>query len=514
MTQKFFLSVTPLDKPEIYLVKTEQVPPSVPQAQEQVRLPIEDWLATTEHLEEEDLDFSPLSLNSASPTVIELGQQLYNALFQGTVADSWKKAQANAQQEDSLLQLTLGLNEPYLLDLPWELLHTGSHFLATSPDITFSHRLLSADVSPTEQNKAELEEYFSLTPDAGYEEERLEDSEFEDPSYEDDIALVSDLFRQISDSNTPDNSITVSHSQDQPLNSSQVPTQRESLPTQEQPNSGVRTHNFASWLQAKKPIRWLLPLLGAAGILTASGLIVWFLHKQTPEIASKPSIPEAGLLSTQPKQQQINFKTAAIATVKQLANETLSRGDLAAGTLAVEELLNRNALSDASAALALVPKQQLDTHQINFLRGRLAWQSLSNGSQDYSLDQVSHFWERAVEQKNNSPLYLNSLGFAYYETGEYDRAIQVWFDALSVSQAQQVTVANQDALNAYAGLALAMKQSAQTMPTDRQQKLVKESIKLSQKVIEDDPVNFQPEALQTNWMWTEKAIEEWRSLIT
>jgi len=43
--------------------------------------------------------------------IINLGQQLYKALFQGSLKQSWIKAQEIAQTEQEV-QLRLGLNEP------------------------------------------------------------------------------------------------------------------------------------------------------------------------------------------------------------------------------------------------------------------------------------------------------------------------------------------------------------------------------------------------------------------
>jgi hypothetical protein len=40
-----------------------------------------------------------------------------------------------------------------------------------------------------------------------------------------------------------------------------------------------------------------------------------------------------------------------------------------------------------------------------------------------------------------------------------------------------------------------------------------ESLKLRQKVMIDDPVNFQSDALSKNWLWSEKAIQDWRALL-
>ena len=49
MSQEFQLSVTPVGDDE-YLVRTERVAPGVPLAEEQVRWPIDEWLALSAQL--------------------------------------------------------------------------------------------------------------------------------------------------------------------------------------------------------------------------------------------------------------------------------------------------------------------------------------------------------------------------------------------------------------------------------------------------------------------------------
>jgi hypothetical protein len=73
--------------------------------------------------------------------------------------------------------------------------------------------------------------------------------------------------------------------------------------------------------------------------------------------------------------------------------------------------------------------------------------------------------------------------------------------------------AKQEALTIYAGLAMGLRQSAQAQPADKRASLLNESLKLRQKVMSDDAVNFQPDALSKNWLWSQKAIQDWRSLL-
>lgn len=154
MTQEFDISVTPVGQDE-YLVRTERVAPGVPLAEEQVRWPIESWLAQARQLMNDPLmgllqghpPAAPLrDRPTVSPTaslphelppgaglpdshpslsLVELGQHLYSALFQGTLRDSWVTAQGIAQHRNETLRLRLGLKGQRVLRLPWEVLYAN-----------------------------------------------------------------------------------------------------------------------------------------------------------------------------------------------------------------------------------------------------------------------------------------------------------------------------------------------------------------------------------------------------
>jgi hypothetical protein len=60
---------------------------------------------------------------------------------------------------------------------------------------------------------------------------------------------------------------------------------------------------------------------------------------------------------------------------------------------------------------------------------------------------------------------------------------------------------------------MGLHQSAQKQPATKRANLLSESRKLRQKVLSDDPINFGPEALSKNWLWSQKTIQDWRSLL-
>lgn len=153
MSQEFQLSVTPVGDDE-YLVRTERVAPGVPLAEQQVRWPIDEWLALSAQLMNDPLvgllqgkavqgsSFAGRGLsrsgNNSAPNLVALGQQLYSGLFQGNLRDSWTCAQGIAQHRREVLQLRLGLKGRRLPRLPWEVLHAGDRPLATGTDVVFS----------------------------------------------------------------------------------------------------------------------------------------------------------------------------------------------------------------------------------------------------------------------------------------------------------------------------------------------------------------------------------------
>ena len=139
MTQEFHISVTPVGQDD-YLVRTEQVAPGVPLAEELVSWPVADWLNAAVHLMNDPLKSvlqgDAIARNSVN--LVALGQQFYNALFQGTLRDSWITAQGIAQNHQKILRLRLGLKDNKLASLPWEVMHAGDRPLATGPYVAFS----------------------------------------------------------------------------------------------------------------------------------------------------------------------------------------------------------------------------------------------------------------------------------------------------------------------------------------------------------------------------------------
>jgi len=800
MTQEFHISVTPVGDNE-YLVRTEKVASGVPLAEEQVKWPVDEWLAQARQLMNDPLlgllegqtvrrsggfGQTIASQSTSDPpllSLVELGQQLYHGLFQGTLHNSWTCAQAIAQNRQELLQLRLGVKGKRLSSLPWEVLHAADRPIATGTDVVFSRyqpgmnsipqtqvrkpnqplKILIAIAAPTDQETLQLKREvlhlqeelrrenrrsngnfvkpttpdIQLTileqPDREQLTQALEQGEYQvfhyaghsnlgvsggelylvsrrtgltetlngddlagllvnngvqmvvlnscrgaygnipnvsDDSAQlnlaeyavkrgipgvlamaeripDDVALTLTrlLYRNLNQGYPIDLSLsrarqglisaygsdqlywalpilylhrqfsgylTASHANNSILeeqefiplpsppaeqdlkpksttktlslseldnmnddniedllddivcednldndsdgldfigdflNKSKVenpPTQTESIPnlgsekipflslnspskpiTNKSLNSDTKT--FLSGLSAVnlfkgKRLFWVLPFLL---IPLGFGALWWQnMALQSKKLASDRQTPLVTINSNQP--QATDLKTANTDYVLGIAVEQFYQRNLLSAEEATTELLDRGALQKAKAALAAVQFQDLNNPMVNFLHGRLAWQSIQRGSTEYKIDDVRRHWAKAVQQNPKSMKYKNALGFAYYTEGKLENAYQVWMQVLEVEEPTlsgkiipgtanniQSQVQQQDKLNAYAGISLVWWRFAQTLPSQEKEFMLSKAVKFSSKVMSEAPTKFEPNELSQNWMWSKELIRDWQLL--
>ncbi len=224
-----------------------------------------------------------------------------------------------------------------------------------------------------------------------------------------------------------------------------------------------------------------------------------------PQLDALTQTPKTPANSANPRRDETNDATA-------LAIKNFSQGNLRLGQEGVEALLDRGAITAAQTAFASVPANQLDTPAISFLRGRIAWQSIARGNRNYDPGDPRRYWETAAKNKPD-PRYFNALGFAYYAEGNLQRATDAWFQSLKLTEEQQKNGApSQDALTAYAGLALASLKSAPSQPPAQRARLRGEAVKLRDRVTKAAPESFLPGTLSRNWLWSEAAIADWKAL--
>ncbi|WP_416667094.1 CHAT domain-containing protein [Egbenema bharatensis] len=267
--------------------------------------------------------------------------------------------------------------------------------------------------------------------------------------------------------------------------------------------------------------RRLLSAVGLAGAISIAVLGVWSLARvQDSSILQFPQTSSLPLLGGTP-----DLQTAEPEQVKTVAVNSFRRGNYDEGEAAVAVLLDRGNLRDAAEALASVPTS-VDSANINFLWGRLAWQGIDTGNPVYTVTNARRYWERAVRAEPENAMYLEALGFAYYAENNPMQAMQTWARTLSLLEDQPMSAqqAATQALNVssesspdgtlttYAGLSLALWKAASDQPISQQNSFLRRSIDLYRSVQQKDPHNFQPQALRRNWLWTEAAIQDWETL--
>jgi hypothetical protein len=138
VTQEFQISITPVGS-DTYWLRTEVVAPGVPLAEAQITWPIEDWLAQADALLRDplhDLLANPTAAIGSNTPWTQLGQALYDGIFQGRLRDSWLAALGVAQNRRQPLRLRLGFKDSRVQRLPWELLYGDDRPLATGLDVT------------------------------------------------------------------------------------------------------------------------------------------------------------------------------------------------------------------------------------------------------------------------------------------------------------------------------------------------------------------------------------------
>ncbi|HLO50812.1 MAG TPA: CHAT domain-containing protein, partial [Kamptonema sp.] len=402
---------------------------------------------------------------------------------------------------------------------------------------------------------------YAIAPDEELESPLVADfGDFEDEDNWDDAtensALIANFRRQLANSNSQteevlpnrrlaeENSRSVAQSPISPSVSPLFKGESKSKKTSPaSPNSPQRPDLMQAARLKKPPVKtakqqqkslvWtcLLP----TGLLTSMLLGLWFWQNRGPKPGEMlPLVPTPTSQSVNPTPGIVNLKVASSSEVQAIAIQKFNQGKLSEGQQAVEELLDpkrRQALQHAEVALTAASETAPSNPEINFLWGRLAWQSLQTDKNNnkYSVDDARRYWESALKSRPDSMEYRNALGFALYAEGNLNQAYQVWLEAVDLMETtprtapQQVgsgtkplmeTSERENALTAYAGLGLVRMQQARAKSLSPQQRtdLLNEASRLREQVMAGDAEGFEPNSLSKNWLWPEKAIRDWRSL--
>lgn len=306
-----------------------------------------------------------------------------------------------------------------------------------------------------------------------------------------------------------------------PMPSAIHPKPRAALPPATRQPNWLRNW-LTTWNHAPSWKKWLPIALLSIPLILSVGVA----QRMQRSDSSSQNLPST-LGSPTPGEQAPDLTTAKADYVLGIAVEQFYQGNLAAGSEATTELLDRGALPEAKAALAAIPTADIDTAPLNFLQGRLAWQSIQQGSLDYTIDDVRRYWARAVQQDLDSLEYRNALGFAYYSEGDLEKAYQTWISIIDqekdiLDQIQADTAAGRTAaafttkkqlLTTYAGLGLVLMKSAESLPSEVQAVRYDKAAKFCDKVLLEGQDIFKAPVLAREWLWSSELIRDWQMLL-
>ncbi len=262
---------------------------------------------------------------------------------------------------------------------------------------------------------------------------------------------------------------------------------------------------------------------------TISGMLLLFgtnliSFNRQPVSAKLPKAPAPGLNYEYNRVRLVNETINSTPEVEILAIQQFNQNDIRAGKLVVETLLERGELIKAAAAISAVPEKLSNAPEINFLKGRLAWELFQDRNQNNLIDEAISYWEKAAAKKPENIQYQNALGFAYYTKGDIEKAYTAWLKVLHLSgeiapeiekispvsynDQKNLSVKNREALNAYAGLGLVTLKSAQNL-----QKIPVQAFKYAGKVMRQAGQEFHILQLQKNWLWSPRARQDWDLLL-
>ncbi|MGL5194199.1 MAG: CHAT domain-containing protein, partial [Chroococcales cyanobacterium] len=436
--------------------------------------------------------------------------------------------------------------------IPQEIAAASSPSPFSTPSNSHSRDTLDfSTIPPSRTGTMTVQSPFAEDDSELFDEEDLEgvyeDIMYDELDEDEAVAVVSELWREMLDETDPEtDAVHRQNSQVQKAFDILEETITEELP----PAANTPPYSTKNWplpatdAPLTQPTRqktlstvksfgykWRVAI-GAAVAIAIAGAGFWTGQTRFSAATREPGtvfLPTASIAleSTLSPGEHANFSQLQTPEVGKLAFAYFNEGDAIAGQKAVEELLQpqRSALNYAEAVLSGVPEPHKFDSSITFLWGRLAWQAVLSGNPKYSLDDVRRYWTHAVQQEPNNPTYYNALGFAYYADGNFKKAQDAWMESLKILEKMPLTGAKNsttpesaplesyDALTAYAGFSLVLSRSASALAPAEQAQVLSKAIKLRKIVLNADPLSFQPDALATDWMWPESALEDWRSLL-
>jgi tetratricopeptide (TPR) repeat protein len=249
----------------------------------------------------------------------------------------------------------------------------------------------------------------------------------------------------------------------------------------------------------------------AAGILGAAAVAVLGVWGFSTWKASTTPSPNDLIDNISQINQSPGVSTSRSNNLVATATTGLAQGNLRQAQDAIEELLNNGELVAAESAIQNVPTDKRDNPTVNFLLGRIAWQSVQAKKSNYRVDDAQRYFETSLKG-NRTAQTLNALGFVYYAQGNFGRAGRAWLDAEKLA-AQAGDSGKSDRRTALAGLSLVANKTAQSQSGNPRNQLRQQAVTTRDRLLREANKEFQPNELGKNWLWNEGAIKDWRALL-
>ena len=285
------------------------------------------------------------------------------------------------------------------------------------------------------------------------------------------------------------------------------------------------THNKSHKFLWKKRLTLLTLGTAISGIMLFLGIYPISLNNRQLQMSAKlPKAPAPAINYKYNRIRLVNETINNTPEVQILAIQQFNQNDLQAGKMVVETLLEQGELAKAAKVIAAVPEKLNEDPEINFIKGRLAWELFQDRNKSNLIDEAIKSWEKAAAQSQSNIQYQNALGFAYYTKGNIEKAYSAWLKVLHLSgeiapgiekissvsykSQENLSVINREALNAYAGLGLITLKYSQNL-----QKTPVQAFKYASKVMREAGQEFHILQLQKNWLWSPKARKDWDLLL-
>ncbi|MDY7007438.1 MAG: CHAT domain-containing protein [Cyanobacteriota bacterium] len=271
---------------------------------------------------------------------------------------------------------------------------------------------------------------------------------------------------------------------------------------------------------------WRKGLVSAVSLVMLAFGTNLITFNRLSSVNALPKAPDPGINHDYNRVRLVNAneKISSIQEAHLLAIIQFKQNDIQAGKLVVETLLERGELAKVAEAIAAVPTQLNDHPEINFLKGRLAWELFQDRNQNNLIDEAINYWEKAAAKSPETIQYQNALGFAYYTKGDIEKAYGAWLKVLHLSGEitpemekirpvsdnnwRNLSVNKREAMNAYAGLGLIKLKSAKNL-----QKTPDQALKYVSKVMREAGKEFHIQQLQKHWLWSPIARQDWDLLL-